>query len=81
MDEDAESAAWDQYQQECLQWLTKMQREDGSFGETLGPGDKIEGGMDTRFGYCATGVRWVLREVKSSGVSEGCDRSSKLALI
>ena len=38
-----------------------MQRPDGSFGETLGADGYIEGGLDTRFGYCATGVRWMIR--------------------
>lgn len=45
----------------CLEWLRRMQRPDGSFGQTLGEGGSIEGGMDTRFGYCAMGVRWILR--------------------
>ena len=45
---------------ECLVWLQKMQREDGSFGETLVDG-QIEGGRDPRFAYCATGIRHVLR--------------------
>jgi geranylgeranyl transferase type-1 subunit beta len=44
---------------ECLLWLTKMQRPDGSFGETLG-GGKIEGGLDPRFGYLAMGIRAIL---------------------
>lgn len=48
-----------------LEWIRKMQREDGSFGETLVEG-KVEGGMDPRFGYCATGIRHILR-----GDSEG----------
>jgi geranylgeranyl transferase type-1 subunit beta len=46
---------------ECLLWLTKLQRPDGSFGETLGEKDKIEGGLDPRFGYTASGIRWILR--------------------
>lgn len=47
---------------ECLQWLPRLQRpDDGSFGETLGEGGRIEGGHDTRFIYCAAGVRWILR--------------------
>ncbi|KAK4500469.1 hypothetical protein PRZ48_008658 [Zasmidium cellare] len=50
---------------ETLQWLVKMQRSDGSFGETLVDG-QIEGGRDPRFGYCAAGVRYILR-----GNSEG----------
>ena len=43
-----------------LEWLRKMQRRDGSFGETLVNG-KVEGGRDPRFGYCAAGVRYILR--------------------
>jgi len=46
---------------ECLKWLLRVQREDGSFGETLGPDDHIEGGMDTRYGYCALIIRYILR--------------------
>lgn len=45
---------------ETLRWLPSLQREDGSFGETVVSGN-IEGGMDTRFGYCAAGVRHMLR--------------------
>jgi len=50
---------------QTLQWLQKMQRPNGSFGETLVDGH-IEGGNDPRFGYCATGVRFILR-----GVTDG----------
>ncbi|CZT18320.1 related to protein geranylgeranyltransferase Type I, beta subunit [Ramularia collo-cygni] len=50
---------------QTLQWLVQMQRPDGSFGETL-VGGHIEGGRDPRFGYCATGIRHILR-----GDSEG----------
>jgi geranylgeranyl transferase type-1 subunit beta len=46
---------------ETLQWLNKMQRKDGSFGEALGEGDVVEGGNDSRFGYMGTGIRWILR--------------------
>lgn len=48
-----------------LQWLQQMQRPDGSFGETLVSG-RIEGGRDPRFGYCGTGIRYILR-----GADEG----------
>ncbi|KAE9971523.1 hypothetical protein EG328_005530 [Venturia inaequalis] len=46
---------------ESLIWLKKMQRPDGSFGETLGLYEKIEGGLDPRFGYTAMGIRAILR--------------------
>ncbi|KAH7062074.1 geranylgeranyl transferas-like protein type i beta subunit [Macrophomina phaseolina] len=59
---------------ECLQWLPRLQRaEDGSFGETLGEGGRIEGGHDTRFIYCAAGVRWVLRGSSAEGPVDGVD--------
>ncbi|KAI9658814.1 MAG: hypothetical protein M1831_003840 [Alyxoria varia] len=45
----------------CLRWLRQMQRPDGSFGELLGEDDQVKGGMDTRFAYFATVIRWVLR--------------------
>lgn len=45
---------------ETLLWLHQMQRPDGSFGETLVNGH-IEGGNDPRYGYCAAGIRYVLR--------------------
>lgn len=46
---------------ECLEWLPGLQRPDGSFGETLGEGATIEGGIDMRFCNCAAGVRRILR--------------------
>lgn len=46
---------------QCLRWLTRMQREDGSFGEVLGAEGKIEGGNDLRFCCCAAGIRYILR--------------------
>ncbi|PYI09015.1 geranylgeranyl transferase beta subunit [Aspergillus sclerotiicarbonarius CBS 121057] len=46
---------------ECLQWLPQMQRSNGSFGEVLGPGGKIEGGGDLRFCCFAAGTRYILR--------------------
>lgn len=48
----------------CLTWLQGMQRPDGSFGDFLGPGGHVEGGMDTRFGYFAASIRWWLRRSK-----------------
>lgn len=52
---------------ECLEWLVRLQRDDGSFGEVLGEGGRIEGGADMRFCNTAAGVRWVLR----GGAAEG----------
>lgn len=53
---------------ECLQWLPKLQREDGSFGEVLGPGGEIKGGRDLRFCCCAAGTRYILQGRSGSGL-------------
>lgn len=45
---------------ETLDWLRRLQREDGSFGEVLGVGERVEGGMDMRYCYCAVAIRWML---------------------
>ena len=48
---------------ECLAWVKRLQKADGSFGEALGKGGSIEGEWpgDVRFCYLAAGVRWMLR--------------------
>lgn len=46
---------------EILEWLPRLQRPDGSFGETIGQNGRVEGGKDPRFGYMVAGIRWVLR--------------------
>ncbi|KAA8576324.1 hypothetical protein MFRU_009g02130 [Monilinia fructicola] len=45
---------------ECLQWLRRLQREDGSFGEFVTEDGKIQGGRDMRYCYVATAIRWML---------------------
>lgn len=51
---------------DTLRWVYAMQRDDGSFGETLVEGRR-EGGRDPRFGYCATGIRHILRGARPPG--------------
>lgn len=46
---------------EILAWLVKMQRPEGSFGETLGEDGFVHGGNDSRFGFMAAAIRWTLR--------------------
>ena len=46
----------------CLSWLPKLQRDNGSFGETLAENGMIEGGSDLRFCCCAAGIRYILQE-------------------
>ncbi|RHZ62655.1 non-specific serine/threonine protein kinase [Aspergillus thermomutatus] len=53
---------------ECLEWLPKLQREDGSFGEVLGPGEEVKGGRDLRFCCCAAGTRYILRGRSGQGL-------------
>ena len=45
---------------ECLEWLSKLQWEDGSFGELMGEDNTIYGRHDIRYCYMATAVRWIL---------------------
>ncbi|KKK12169.1 putative geranylgeranyl transferase beta subunit [Aspergillus rambellii] len=54
---------------ECLQWLPQMQRQNGSFGEVLGPENKIEGGGDLRFCCFAAGTRYILRGRDTDGLN------------
>lgn len=52
-----------------LKWLRRLQREDGSFGETLaeverkgeGHANFVTGGKDMRYCYLAALLRWALR--------------------
>lgn len=55
---------------ECLVWLSKVQRENGSFGETLGENGSIEGGSDLRFCCCAAGVRHILRRPQDADLKD-----------
>ncbi len=64
-DETAASAFQGVHRVKILQWLRKLQREDGSFGETLaelpGKGEFVGGGYDMRYCYLASMIRWMLR--------------------
>jgi geranylgeranyl transferase type-1 subunit beta len=55
---------------ECLEWLPKLQREDGSFGEVLGPNGTIEGDSDLRYCCCASGIRYMLRGQSGKGIED-----------
>ncbi|OQD70026.1 hypothetical protein PENDEC_c027G05236 [Penicillium decumbens] len=55
---------------ECLQWLPKLQRDDGSFGEVLGPDGKVKGNRDLRYCCCAAGTRYILRGKSGKGVED-----------
>lgn len=46
---------------ECLEWLPTVQREDGSFGELVGPDGSLGGAGDLRYCCCAAGIRYILR--------------------
>ena len=45
----------------CLEWLIRLQWDDGSFGEVLGEEGKAEGKQDVRFCFVAALVRRILR--------------------
>lgn len=44
----------------CLNWLKRLQQDDGTFGEAIGLNGEVQGGRDTRFCYCAAAIRWIL---------------------
>ena len=52
---------------ECLDWVTRLQLEDGSFGEVLREGGEVEGKQDIRFAFLAASIRWILRGESSEG--------------
>ncbi|KXG45344.1 Terpenoid cyclases/protein prenyltransferase alpha-alpha toroid [Penicillium griseofulvum] len=53
---------------ECLEWLPKVQRADGSFGELVGPEGSVGGARDLRYCCCAAGIRYVLRGRNETGL-------------
>ncbi|KAI9851123.1 MAG: hypothetical protein M1838_004458 [Thelocarpon superellum] len=55
---------------QCLAWLPTLQREEGSLGEMLGEGARIEGKRDMRFCYSAAAVRWILRGPRAETVAD-----------
>ncbi|CAG8342058.1 unnamed protein product [Penicillium salamii] len=54
---------------ECLEWLPSVQRDDGSFGELVGPDGSLGGARDLRYCCCAAGIRFILRG-KGGGVAD-----------
>ncbi|KAI4209086.1 MAG: hypothetical protein LQ351_007951 [Letrouitia transgressa] len=44
----------------CLLWLRKLQLDNGTFGEALGPDGQVQGGNDVRFCFCAASIWWML---------------------
>ena len=55
---------------QTLRWIDRMQRQDGSFGETLVDG-QIQGGRDPRSAHCACGVRYILRGSRTGDLTIG----------
>lgn len=47
---------------QCLAWLPRLQRSDGSFGELLGADGMIEGGRDLRYCCCAAGIAYIFSD-------------------
>lgn len=58
---------------QCLRYLKRLQREDGSFGEILGKDGKVEGGRDMRYCHFASTIRWVLRGDLQSAAGDHYD--------
>lgn len=72
-DENAGDAFKGVDRKKTLQWLRRLQREDGSFGEALrrlpNQGWYIAGGYDMRYCYIAASIRWILRGDVETGDS------------
>ncbi|KAF8252757.1 terpenoid cyclases/Protein prenyltransferase [Wilcoxina mikolae CBS 423.85] len=54
---------------ELLELVTRMQRGDGSFGESL-VGEEVVGATDMRFVYMAAALRWMLRGREGRGCED-----------
>ncbi|KIW42663.1 uncharacterized protein PV06_06190 [Exophiala oligosperma] len=63
---------------ECIEWVRSLQRQNGSFGETLGEDDVIEGGDDPRLCMCALGTLCILQGRGLDGGSESLIDATKL---
>lgn len=59
-DAEARAAFAGVQRRKLLRWLSRLQREDGSFGQVLWDGEP-QGGRDVRHSYLASGIRWMLR--------------------
>lgn len=67
---------------ECLKWVKRLQLKDGSFGEVIGEGGKIEGGRDIRYCYLAAAVRWILQIAEEhKGDNDGVEDIDVDALV
>lgn len=58
---------------ECMEWVRKLQRANGSFGEGIGKGGVVEGAEDMRFCYLAAVTRWFLRRGEDMDKLEDID--------
>ena len=54
----------------CLDWMSQLQRSNGSFGEALGRHGEVEGGNDVRWFYLSAAIRWILRRGDPQGVGD-----------
>ncbi|KAI0146839.1 terpenoid cyclases/Protein prenyltransferase [Xylariaceae sp. FL1272] len=59
-DDDGSSAFAGVNRARTLNWLKKLQRDDGSFGDVLTDDGNVSGGRDMRHCYFATIIRWAL---------------------
>lgn len=67
---------------ECLTWLARLQRKDGSFSTELGEeGEDSEEGSHMRFCYGAAGLRWLLRGRRSLDGVEDIDVDALVGYI
>jgi len=66
---------------ECLAWLSRLQLQNGSFGEILGEDDHIEGGNDMRLCCCAAGIARILQSEDDGLEALAFDQTKMLQYI
>jgi geranylgeranyl transferase type-1 subunit beta len=66
---------------ECLEWVRRLQRDNGSFGECLGEDGVVVGGDDMRLCMCAMGIMTILRVDREKREGSGFDREGLLRYI
>lgn len=67
--------------QDLLEWLPLLQRTDGSFGETLGAHNEVEGGRDLRYCCCAAGIAFILHDPRAEPADSAFNEDSLMDYI
>jgi geranylgeranyl transferase type-1 subunit beta len=79
-EDEARTAFEGVHRRKLLQWLAKLQRKDGSFGQNLWDKTPV-GGSDMRHSYLAGLIRWMLRGSIKEGDAAWVDDIDVEAMI